>query len=397
MDSKGDCSCRHRRTHQSQAEINEEYFFPSKLSRKRRSKTFCAGLAGLLTVSITALLTDVHTRRAIQVVLDNVHLEGLSGNSDKHCVVHIHGVHHSGTGFTRKIVYDSLGGDDFASMHSNTSASEDEGQHLQDVFPTFDARIPMPQLCGIPNKDINTVAQVYYCPKLQSMANETAKTQLMAEWSRYWNMTKPFLIQKTPTLDLLYLERMKLHRTVHVLVMRHPFAWDSELRHFYLPFIRSPFWHPTVWLDIWTHVLDQLANGNIESFAVVTYETLIRNQAAVSAELAELIRDECGMKASLPQVQSSSRRRLHLHTELDSSQYLVPDVRTVNAYNKCQTNAKCKTLLVDTASVLAELGYKWDPEAPFEPKDDSLLMFSSRSPPPIELVEKMKAARNKMY
>lgn len=230
----------------------EEPIKVGKRRRQRRSNVFfvAAASASLVFVSITSLLSASATnRRSIQVI---------HKQNEEHCVIHIHGVHHSGTGFTRQAVFHSLGGDSMASMHKNTSTPEDEGQFLQDVYPINGIRRENPPMCGLSTShDVKTVGRIYYCPELvPMMANETnAKERLHEQWSRFWNMSKPFLIQKTPSMDVLLFERLKIYPTMHLIVMRHPFAWDTELRQHYLPFIHDPLFFPICmaqYMDIFT-------------------------------------------------------------------------------------------------------------------------------------------------
>jgi len=45
----------------------------------------------------------------------------------------------------------------------------------------------------------------------------------------------------------------------------------------------------------------------------------------------------------------------------------------------------------DAAPVLPKLGYDWDPQVPFQVKEDStLLCYTFNNPPPIDLVERLK-------
>ena len=72
---------------------------------------------------------------------DAMHKQPLGTASHKqqqqqHCVIHVHGFHHSGTGVLRQAIYKSLG-ENVASIHRQTRKQEDEGQHIQRVYPKF--------------------------------------------------------------------------------------------------------------------------------------------------------------------------------------------------------------------------------------------------------------------
>lgn len=226
----------------------------------------------------------------------------------------------------------------------------------------------------------------YYCPKLvTSLANNsTNKLKLHEEWSRHWNLSKPFLVQKTPTLDVLFLEKMKLHPTVHVIVMRHPFAWMESFQ-------------PTVWLRAWSYILELLSNSTIQSFVVVNYEALVLHRPQVETKVAAFIRQECERQASDSSdtadydnsVDSSRRLELHEHVE-NTTQYLASP-KMVLRYNNCLRNDECKAIMADAEPFLREIGYNWNPEVPFQlPNNDSHLLYTPNRPPPKALVQQMK-------
>ena len=115
----------------------------------------------------------------------------------EHCVIHVHGFHHSGTGVLRKTVFSALG-NEHASIHSGTGKSQDEGQHLENVYPRFQERMKS-GLCISGNMTLAQKCAISYrCPELLlSIAPDPAKRKrLHREWSSYWDMSKTFLIQK---------------------------------------------------------------------------------------------------------------------------------------------------------------------------------------------------------
>lgn len=154
----------------------------------------------LLVASIASLmlLTTNLTRRAAVAATSRK-------EKAKHCIVHVYGLHHSGTGFTRQTVYNSLGGDNLVSMHANTSVNEDEGQFLQNVYPTLGKRLDHVSLCGLSSDsmNVNTIGRLYYCPELLlSIANSKHNNlKLHQQW--YWDTSKQFLLQKTPIYSFL--------------------------------------------------------------------------------------------------------------------------------------------------------------------------------------------------
>ena len=120
----------------------------------------------------------------------------------QHCVIHVHGLQHTGTGFLRQQIRSHvLHGR--ASRHSKTIAPQDEGQHLQDVYPSLRTRGSNLSLCGLRKGEAMHVGRLYYCPELVETIPQKpgSKEELWKSWSQHWNMSQPFLIQKTTSLD----------------------------------------------------------------------------------------------------------------------------------------------------------------------------------------------------
>ena len=82
---------------------------------------------------------------------------------------------------------------------------------------------------------------------------------LFREWSRYFNTSAEFLIQKTPTLDVQFLESVKVMPTLHVIIVRHPMAFKYMRQE-----KRVAHWRPFSWLDSVAHVLGALAEGEVQ-------------------------------------------------------------------------------------------------------------------------------------
>ena len=188
-------------------------------------------------------------------------------------VIHIHGLHHTGTGYLRQTLHDALNdafGQDSASMQDSLlphqqlfqqakatqnrtryyelyrqyHVPENEGQHLQNVYPRFVDRMKGMKESGekVGVRNANKMAYLAeYCvtdttaingndgDNEQKQKNYQIGTILHQQWSKYWNMNAKFLIQKTPTLDVVFLERAKVMPTLHVIIVRHPMtsnAWQ---------------------------------------------------------------------------------------------------------------------------------------------------------------------------
>jgi hypothetical protein len=67
-----------------------------------------------------------------------------------------------------------------------------------------------------------------YCvPEDENTGYSQIGQVLHNQWSKYWNTSATFLLQKTPTLDVHFLELTKVMPTLHVLVIRHPMTSNS--------------------------------------------------------------------------------------------------------------------------------------------------------------------------
>ena len=107
------------------------------------------------------------------------------------------------------------GGIESVTIHRNTGRPEDEGQHIQSVYPSLRQRLNSkfckPSTNSSNDENVPTILNAYYCSALLPIANQNSnKKKLFEEWSKYWDMSKTFLIQKTPTMDVLFLEKMKV-------------------------------------------------------------------------------------------------------------------------------------------------------------------------------------------
>eukprot|EP00581_Thalassiosira_minuscula_P028263 CAMPEP_0183756986 /NCGR_PEP_ID=MMETSP0739-20130205/5427_1 /TAXON_ID=385413 /ORGANISM="Thalassiosira miniscula, Strain CCMP1093" /LENGTH=185 /DNA_ID=CAMNT_0025994313 /DNA_START=1 /DNA_END=555 /DNA_ORIENTATION=- len=149
----------------------------------------------------------------------------------------------------------------------------------------------------------------------------------------------------------------------------------------------STYWAdpPLVWLDVWTHVLDGLAEGKVDWYAVVTYEALVQYQDRVVQELVEVVKsgmkrhgielgdemsrqinenvagilnsvDEDAQTTIHLNDQQTGRRRLHLRAE--DKDYLSPSSRDTKLWKNCLGRSACGTTLRTLISeIMPSFGY----------------------------------------
>ena len=324
---------------------------------------------------------------------------------DNKIMIHVHGLHHSGTGYLRKTLLDALN-HEFSSLEEQKVAcvhdsllpyrhlyknktklrmdhykGEDEGQHLQTIYPTFHKRFvsfreakPLPSLGEF--SKITHLAD--YCLSNDDAENKRIGNILLGQWSRYWNVTSStkFLLQKTPTLDVQFLESTKILPTLHVIIVRHPMASNSW---------SVPSMGPA-WAMSYHHVLKLLNEGKVEWYAVVTYEALLQYRDVVVEELMEVVRsgmERFGVASSIATKQQPNmnvknaerhfRRKLHLHGAsginnpkkganmwlgAPSNSYLIPKSKSVKLWRTCLARSQCRqTLDRLTTDILPLFGY----------------------------------------
>ena len=298
---------------------------------------------------------------------------------DNKIIIHIHGLHHTGTGFLRKTLLDELNNEfapsaacmqdslrPYQHLYTNRTElwlnhhkGEEEGQHLQNLYPRFHQRVKFFTQVGT---SMESTAKLSYMADLCLSKHDTVKKKeqigniLLQQWAKYWDYssTTQFLLQKTPTLDVQFLESTKILPTLHVIIVRHPMTSNS----FQLPFMAYP------WASAYRHVFHLLNEGKIEWYAVLTYEALLEYRDVVVEELMEVIRS--GMKRFGLQ----SRRRLELHKKngvkkraklwsgLPPNSYLIPKSKSVELWRKCLERTQCRQLLTRlTKDVLPLFGY----------------------------------------
>ena len=175
-------------------------------------------------------------------------------------------------------------------------------------------------------------------------------------------MSATFLIQKTPTLDVHFLERTKVLPTLHVMIIRHPMTSNSP----------GHKWMGLGWLDAWAHTLEVLASGEIEWYAVVPYEALVQYHEVVVREMLEVLRSgilrlgvdfQINGRASLALTKpletcGSNNRRLELHASNSTVTFLTPKSASISLWKTCNSDQKCNTFLKQlTSDIFPSFGY----------------------------------------
>ena len=143
--------------------------------------------------------------------------------------VFVGGTHGSGTSLLYKL-FGAHGSGTFSCFH-DTRVVEDEGQKLQDVYPTA-SRLGGP--CSYA-----TNADAYLDERLP--ADAATGTRLLGQWLPWWNRSKPVLVEKSPpdVIHSLWLQNAFAGRhSAFVFLIKHPYSivigggsqWEKRCR-----------------------------------------------------------------------------------------------------------------------------------------------------------------------
>jgi hypothetical protein len=189
-----------------------------------------------------------------------VYVPILTANTQRHKFVFLCGLHKSGTSPLFRILRDHPQ----ISGFSETGAPEDEGQHLQTVVPTA-------KFYGGPGR-FALATQAHLTEKSELVNHENAR-RLFTEWSQYWNLSRPFLLEKSPP----NLIRTRFLQTIFpdsyfITILRHPIAVSLATQKWSGTNLPSLFRH---WLH--SHTLFERDRPYLRNSLVIKYEDLIRN------------------------------------------------------------------------------------------------------------------------
>lgn len=157
-----------------------------------------------------------------------------------------------------------------------TGVPEDEGQHLQTVFPPG-------KFHGGPGQfGFDRAAHLTEKSTLISSEN---REKLFQEWSRYWDLGKPFLLEKSPPnlIRTRFLQAL-FPRCSFIVILRHPVAASLATAKWTGSSLESLIHH---WVHC--HRLFEADRRHLQSVHVLKYEGLIGSAERQLKEIFEFL------------------------------------------------------------------------------------------------------------
>ncbi len=193
--------------------------------------------------------------------------------SETHQLVFVGGLHRSGTSPLSRL----LATHPDVSGFQETGVDEDEGQHLQTVYP------PARVYGGAGRFALDPRSHLTETAELVSEAN--ART-LMDEWSHWWDTSRPLLLEKSPPNLVMTRFLQALYPGARfVVIVRHPVVVALSTKKW-----RRGTSLATM-LDNWVvaHRTFRDDASHVTHAEVVNYEHLVQDAAAVLARLSTFL------------------------------------------------------------------------------------------------------------
>jgi hypothetical protein len=158
----------------------------------------------------------------------------------------------------------------------NTGAREDEGQHLQTVFPSA--------------RDYGGPGRFGFAPKARLTEESVLITtqnrmKLFAEWCQYWDLAKPYLLEKSPPnlIRTRFLQAV-FPQSSFIVISRHPVAVSLSTLKWTDCSMDSLIEH---WLHC--HNLFALDRSHLRRVLEIKYEDLIRDSDSTVQQVCNFL------------------------------------------------------------------------------------------------------------
>jgi hypothetical protein len=187
-------------------------------------------------------------------------------------LIFVGGLHKSGTSLTHRL----LRAHPAVSGFVNTGAPEDEGQHLQNVYPAA-------KVYGGPGRF--AFDERAHLTEQSSLVSTGTRTALLNDWAGYWDLSKDVLIEKSPP-NLIrgrFLQAL-FPGAKFIFIVRHPASVSLATRKWTRQQDIELMLH---WLVAHNIFLNDLAH--LEHWAWLRYEDLVTKPNAILCELWDFI------------------------------------------------------------------------------------------------------------
>lgn len=197
-----------------------------------------------------------------------------------HLLLFVGGLHRSGTTPLARALSVHPDGSGF----SNTGVPEDEGQHLQDVYPPAYALGGPGRFARNPSAHLTETSE---------LATEESATRLWNSWEPHWDLNRRVLVEKSPSNVVMTRFLQKLFPgSAFLVVIRHPVVVTLSTAK-WAP--RTPL--PRI-MDNWFAAHDLLRKDmpHLARVKVITYEALTRRPEETLGEVADFL----GLDSPIP-------------------------------------------------------------------------------------------------
>lgn len=189
-------------------------------------------------------------------------------------LVFVGGLHRSGTTLFAKL----LTGHPDVSGLSNTGVWQDEGQHLQDVYP------PAADFGGLGRF---AFADRAHLTERSALVSDRSRQGLLRAWEPYWDTSRALLVEKSPPNLIRFRFLQALFPGARfVAVIRHPIPVSYSTQRLYRPWDR-----PSVYslINHWirAHEIFERDASRLDGVIVVRYEQLTADPADVLGRVAD--------------------------------------------------------------------------------------------------------------
>lgn len=197
----------------------------------------------------------------------------------KHKHIFISGLHRSAT----SVLHEVLKEQNEISGFSDTGVPEDEGQLIQTVYN------PASYYGGPGKFAFNSKA--HYTEKSEFISDKN-RDKLLLEWGKYWDFSKPYLIEKSPPnlIRTRFLQTL-FPNSYFITIQRHPIAVSYATQNWTKQSLSDLIKH---WIV--AHEIHNKDRVYLKNEFVIKYEELIANPELVLESLGEFLGLEINYK-----------------------------------------------------------------------------------------------------